>query len=303
MRTTSPIAGLFGRSPITPIQEHMRVVEECALQVRPLFEALAVLDRDRILAVKDRIFELEQQADDIKNEVRSHLPKSLMLPVDRRDILDLLHAQDSIADTAQDVAGLLAMRRMTIPEAFGGRLMPFVDCNIEIAKQCRVVINELDELLATSFRGRSVDRVVTLIDELSAIENQSDDEGMALASTLFEHEDEMKPLAVMFWYEMLQELGDIADYSEDVGDRLRLLAPRRFVTSTSALLAGEALHYRPLLIEDFHIFIPRGPQSGYGIRCCFHHAGRDLRPLHDLRRGRQRRRQRHGDVGRIGCAR
>ena len=226
MRTTSPIAALFGKSPIKPIQEHMAVVEQCAAQTLPLFEALMALDRDRILVAKDTIFELEQQADDIKNEIRAHLPVRLLLPVDRRDVLDMLHAQDSIADTVQDVAGLLVMRRMTVPEPFGDKLLTFVQTNIEATQQCRAAINELDELLATSFRGRSVDRVLGMINELNSIEDKADDEEMELASILFDHEDDMKPLSVVFWYDLLQTLGDVADYAEDVGDRLRLLIAR-----------------------------------------------------------------------------
>ena len=115
MRTTSPIASLFGRSPIRPLQEHMNTVEKCAVEVIPLFEALMEGDRDRLVAHRNTIFELEQEADDIKNKLRSHLPKSLFMPVDRRDFLDMLHAQDSIADTAQDIAGHLVLRPTIVP--------------------------------------------------------------------------------------------------------------------------------------------------------------------------------------------
>jgi hypothetical protein len=115
---------------------------------------------------------------------------------------------------------------MTVPAIFGDKLLVFVQSNIEATQQCRTAINELDELLATSFRGRSVDRVLDMINDLNGIEDRADDEGMELASLLFDHEDEMKPLDVVFWYDLLQTLGDVADYAEDVGDRLRLLIAR-----------------------------------------------------------------------------
>jgi uncharacterized protein Yka (UPF0111/DUF47 family) len=44
-----------------------------------------------------------------------------------------------------------------------------------------------------------------------------------LARALFEHEDEMKPVSVMMWYQLIEWIGDLADYAEKVGDRLRLL--------------------------------------------------------------------------------
>lgn len=226
MRTTNPIANLFGWSPIRPLQKHMQAVEECATEVIPLFEALERIDREAILSHKVRIFELEQISDDLKNDIRSHLPKSLFIPVDRRDFLDMLNAQDSIADTVQDIAGLLVTRRMTIPEPLAQDLPAYVRRNVDAAHQCRRIIDEFDDLLAASFRGRSADRVVEMIDELGRIERETDDQGMELMRLLFEHEDELKPLSVVFWYQLIELIGDIADYAEDVGDRLRLLIAR-----------------------------------------------------------------------------
>ena len=226
MRTTSPIAGLFGKSPFRPMQEHMKAVVDCVAQIVPLFEALRDGDRDRLLAAKDEIWKFEQQADDIKNEIRSNLPRGLFMPVDRRDLLDLLNAQDSIADTAQDVAGLLVLRDMQIPAALKGKILPYLERTVDAVGKCAEVINELDELVEMGFRGRAGDRVEEMVGALNVIEGETDDLGMELARTLFEHEDEMKPLSVVFWYEQIQHIGDIADYAEDVGDRLRLLIAR-----------------------------------------------------------------------------
>ena len=226
MRTTSPIANLFGRSPFRPLQEHMRVVEACAEAILPLFEALASGDRGELVKLKEQIFELEGQADDLKNDIRSHLPRSLFMPVDRRDLLELLSAQDSIADTIQDIAGLLVLRNMEIPGHFDEILKRYLLRNLDATRQCGKVIGELDELVEMGFRGKQVDRVLEMIAELGAIETETDNIGVELTTILFEHEDEMKPLAVIFWYELIQLIGDVADYAEDVGDRLRLLIAR-----------------------------------------------------------------------------
>lgn len=226
MRATSPLTGLFGRSPFRAMQEHMRAVERCVEHLVPLFEGLESDDRDAIVAHKEEIFRLEQEADDIKNEIRSHLPRSLFMPVDRRDLLDLLDSQDSIADTAQDVAGFVLMRRMTIRPFLSTPLTEFLQTNLRATRKCREVISELDELLEMGFRGREVDRVLALIAELAAIEQEGDLQGTELTTLLFDHEDEMRPLSVVFWYDLLTTIGDIADYAEDVGDRLRLLIAR-----------------------------------------------------------------------------
>jgi len=226
MVKTTAFASLFGRSPFKPMQEHIGVVAKCAAQVPELFEALSAGDRERLVAIKDQIYELEQQADDIKNELRAHLPKSLLLPVDRRDLLEVLDMQDSIADTAQDIAGLLFERPMEVPENLREPLLALTRRCVDACEHAVVIINELDELVETGFRGRESDRVSEMVAELNKIETDTDDMGTELVRQLFAQEDQMNPVSVMFWYQLIQWIGDLADYAEKVGNRLRLLLAR-----------------------------------------------------------------------------
>jgi len=223
MSNGNTFSRLFGQSPFTALQAHMRVVLECAREVQPLIEALAAGDQAQVMKAKDHIFEREAEADLIKNELRLHLPKSLFMPVDRRDLLEVLHLQDSIANTAQDIAGLLIERQMTIPDFMHDPLIALTSRCIDTCEHSASVIAELDELLAMGFRGREVDKVDGMLQELNGIEDETDELGIALARALFEHEDEMKPVSVMMWYRLIEWIGDLADYAEKVGDRLRLL--------------------------------------------------------------------------------
>ena len=226
MPTTTPFANLFGQSPFKALQRHMRVVLECMREIPPLFEALAAGEQDRVRALKDRIFEVEAQADTIKNELRNHLPKSLFMPVDRRDLLEVLQMQDSIADTAQDIAGLLVERPMELPDFLKDPFLALARRCVDACEQSGKIIEELDELLAMGFRGREASRVEEMVEELNRIEDETDQLGLELTHRLFEHEDEIKPVSVMMWYQLIQWVGDLADFAEKVGDRLRLLIAR-----------------------------------------------------------------------------
>lgn len=223
MAQKSTFSMLFGKSPFTALQTHMREVVACARDVRPLIQALADGDQAEVERIKDRIFEREAKADKIKNKLRLHLPKSLFMPVDRRDLLEILHLQDTIANRAQDIAGLLIERRMTIPPFMQEPLIALTARCIDTCEHSLSVIEELDELLALGFRGLEVDKVNGMLKELNDIENETDELGIALTRALFEHEDEMKPVSVMMWYQLIEWIGDLADYAEKVGDRLRLL--------------------------------------------------------------------------------
>jgi predicted phosphate transport protein (TIGR00153 family) len=223
MKSTNPMAALFGKSPFKPMQEHMRIVLECVSEVPALFQALADGDQEKLETQKNLIFEKEHEADLLKNELRGRLPKSILMPVDRRDLLDVLGMQDSIADTAQDIAGLLVERRMEVPEGMAEPLMGLVNRCVDTCQQAGKIIEELDELVAMGFRGREANQVEDMVATLNRIEDETDEMGMQLTRTLFAQEDSMKPVSVMFWYQLIQWIGDLADYAEKVGDRLRLL--------------------------------------------------------------------------------
>ena len=223
MSNSNTFSKLFGQSPFTALQDHMRVVVECAREVQPLIEALAAGDQEQVIQLKDRIFEREAEADRIKHELRAHLPKSLFMPVDRRDLLEVLLLQDTIANVAQDIAGLLIERKMSIPDFLRDPLIELTARCVDTVEHAAKVIEELDELLAIGFRGREVDSVDQMLKELNLIEDETDELGIALARALFDHEDELKPVSVMMWYQIIEWIGDLADYAEKVGDHLRLL--------------------------------------------------------------------------------
>jgi len=208
------------------MQEHMRTVRKCAAQVTKLFEALCDGDQEKVEVIKDRIFELENEADAIKNELRAHLPKSLFMPVDRRDLLEVLDHQDDIADTAQDIAGLLVERRMEVADGMREPLLNLVRRCVDACDQATRIIERLDELVETGFRGPDSESVIEMVDQLNKIESDTDQMGLELTRSLFAHEDDMKPVSVVFWYDLITMIGEMADSSEKIGNRLRLLLAR-----------------------------------------------------------------------------
>lgn len=223
MKSTNPIASLLGKSPFKPMQAHMKIITECVAEVPGLFDALIEGNEDEIIKHKDRIFDKENEADILMHDLHMQLPKSLFMPVDRRDLLGLLAMQDKIANTAQDIAGLMTERDMSVPQGMENQLREFVQRCIDTCTQAAVIIDELDELIEMGFRGREASKVDEMVEKLSKIEDETDDMGIELTRVLFAKEDEMKPVSVMFWYLMIQWIGDLADYAEKVGDRMRLL--------------------------------------------------------------------------------
>lgn len=220
------LMNLFGPSPIRPIEQHMRKTYQCAKQLHPFFEAVLKQDWQTARQINEKIAELEKEADIIKRDLRLHLPTSLFLPVSRTDLLELLSAQDRIANRAQDIAGLIVSRQMLLPASLSELLMPFLDRCLDAAKQACQAINELDELLESGFRGSEVKIVEEMIMTLDEIEHDSDQMLAEMRHRIFELEKELPAIEVIFFYKLVQWIGDLADHAQTVGGRLQILIAR-----------------------------------------------------------------------------
>lgn len=220
------ILDLFASSPIRPMQDHMAKVNECASQLTDFFNALLKQDWQQAEIHRDSIRQLENEADTLKHDLRTHLPKGLFLPVARTDLLALLSKQDKIANISRDIAGLAFARKMEFPANVHQPLLELVNRSIDASKQAFKAINELDELLATGFGGREASLVSEMIEQLDSIENDTDELQRKVLNLIFEQEDDLAPVKVVFMYQVVQKIGDLADCAQQVGSRLEMTIAR-----------------------------------------------------------------------------
>ncbi len=217
------LANIFGSSPVQPLEQHMDISYRCAQQLKPFMSAVIAGDWENAAQSRAVIETLEQEADELKKQIRLQMPKSLFMPVPREDLLELLLVQDRIANRARDVSGLIIGRRMSVPEPIAAQFLDFVERNVDAAKQARKSVRELDELFTAGFRGAEVTLVANLIEKLDRIETETDEQQAALRASLFEIEKSLDAIDAMFLYKVIELTGDIADMAERVGRRLELL--------------------------------------------------------------------------------
>ena len=220
------IFNMFGPSPIKPIEQHILKAYQCAKHLYPFFESVIKKDWKKAKKIQEKIVSLEKEADIIKRDLRLHLPTGLFLPVSRTDLLELLSAQDRIANKAEDISGLIISRKMLIPETLIPIFMPFLHRCLDASKQACKAINELDELLETGFRGSEVKIVEEMILTLDEIEHDCDEKLADMKHRIFELEKELSAIDIMFLYKLVQWIGELADHAQTVGGRLQILIAR-----------------------------------------------------------------------------
>jgi len=219
----SIISKLFGKSPFEPLYQHMLKVKECVDLVRPLMNAFIKGENKEVKEVASKIFKAEHDADVVKKDIRNNLPKSILLPVARGDLLSFLKEQDSIADSAEDLAVLLTMRKTTVPEEFKDELSTFVDRVLETYEVAMTVSSEIKILAETSFAGVEAHKVMDLIEELKLKEWEADKAQMEAVKKMFSIEKKLDPVSVMMWMHIFGELGTLANHAENAGDRMRMM--------------------------------------------------------------------------------
>lgn len=217
------ISEMLGKSPVHPIQKHIDTACECAALLPSVFVAANLNDWDKVETINDEIRSLENKADSQKLKIRSNLPKSLLMPVPRQDLLELVLVQDKIANLPKSISGMVKQRKIQIPASMYDEFISFVELCVNATRFAQKSVHELDELYETGFRGAEVKLVQDLIDELDEIETKTDDRQDLIQQALFKIEKELPPIDAMFLYKLIDKIGAVADMAERVGRRLEML--------------------------------------------------------------------------------
>lgn len=217
------ISGLFGKSPISPLQQHMKQVHSCIKEFGVFANAANSEDWEKAKLAKLSIGKKEQKADVLKKKLRMNLPSTFMMPFSRRDLLDVLLIQDSIANITKDLAGLMMSRQMVFPKEFADDFLELAKLCIKTSAAALVAINELDELLETAFSSRQRKIVNKMIKQVNDLEHETDVAQEIIRNKLFLVESSLPPIDVIFYYRAIEWLGETADAAQKVGSRFEVM--------------------------------------------------------------------------------
>ena len=216
------ILSMFSKSPFKPLGSHMDKVRACVDQIEPLFKSLDRKDYDEVGEISELIVKLEHEADKIKDDIRTHMRQTVFLPVDKKDFMHLLSAQDDIADAVEDLAVLLRIKNLDTPEVIKDPLSDLVDHVVKTAYKGCDLIQELEALLESSFGGAEADKVDKATQVLGTLEWEADRKQFQLAQKLFSLGNQIDAADLFLWNEVIKKLGAVADKTEQIGKTLRI---------------------------------------------------------------------------------
>jgi predicted phosphate transport protein (TIGR00153 family) len=217
------IQDLFGKSPFGPLVEHTKKVHECVEMLKPLMEALVNEDYEEIHRIQDKISRLEYEADNIKHEVRQHLPRRYFMPVERVELERFISCQDKIADKVEDFAVILTLRKTKLHPAVMDKFFDFIEQIFQVTGTLLGAAVELKNLAEVSFSGAEARHVLDILHGLNEEEWKADRMARSLSKDVYALEKQLDTITIIFYEKMILTLSAIANEAENAGDMLRTM--------------------------------------------------------------------------------
>ncbi len=201
----------------------MNKVASCVHKLTALIAALSTGDMAMIEQLSAELSELEHEADLTKNDIRNHLPKSIFLPIDRAQFLEILSVQDSIADRAEEVGVLLTLHPLEDFKIYSQGLTELHALALETFNSTWQIMREVEELLESSFGGIEAEKVKVMVEETAYKEHKTTLAKHRVLKQLFSLGTHLPPPVFYLWMRLLEALNDISRSSEKLANRIRMV--------------------------------------------------------------------------------
>ena len=219
-----PFLSMFTRSPFDQLQEHAEKVKECAWAFQQAIECYASARCEVFEEHRQQVIELEHAADELKRSIRGHLPKNVMLPMEKFQLFRYLREQDSVLDAVQESLNWLSYRPLSgIPEPLERDLFLLVDAVVEPTEELSRMVGEA-RLYFRSFSEKQRNKVKAIIRNIRQMEHDADQRERALLKKIFQIDAD--PVTVLHMIRLAEIIGSIADHAENAGDMMRAMLAR-----------------------------------------------------------------------------
>ena len=224
MAVKPAISEVISNSPLALLERHAGVCVDCVERLPLYFQEVQFGRWARAEEVREEICRFEGLADELKQDVRSNLPRGLWMSVSRADLLELVRVQDKMANGVKEVSGISLGRQLAFPSPLTEDLNEFVDVVVAVSRSVVKIIGATRELSRSAFGTRQTNVILDFVSQVEAGERRSDDMQAALRARVREHEVDLPPVDALFLYQLLAAIGEIADNAAKVAHRAQIIA-------------------------------------------------------------------------------
>ena len=205
------------------LKKHAHLVLECMERISLSLEAYHQKDFPRLEEIAKHIFDIEKEADKVKRNIRSHLPKGLILPVERFELFFYLKEQDAIADVAEEILNWLSFKHIELPDPLFESIQNLLNKSLESLTHLEKMISYSTEFLLTRDEN-SRNQAKEIIREIRYAQYIAEEMGNSVRKEVFQKISE--PIALFFTLKLVDLILEIAHHAENTADLMRAMIAR-----------------------------------------------------------------------------
>jgi predicted phosphate transport protein (TIGR00153 family) len=220
----SALLSLFRESPFVRLQNHAEKVREGGNLFRTAIQCYLDSECAEFEKLHLKVTALESEADKIKQNLRAHLPKGILMPVEKFQFLWYLREADRVIDAMQDALHWLSYRKTTVPGPLVDDFMLMVDKAVEVIDQIPLMVSGVLHYFR-SFSNKERIQVKAVIHNLRQKEFESDQIERKLKSDVFTL-TQSDPATTFHLIRLIEYIGEISNRAENAGDMMRAMIAR-----------------------------------------------------------------------------
>ena len=215
---------LFYESPFKKLKDHADKVKECAWMLKRAVECYVELDCEEFDRLTEDVAKLESQADWLKRNLRNHLPRGLLMPVDKFVLVDCLREQDHVLDNVEAALYWLSFKpEGGIAEELTDDFLHLVDAVIP----CIERLPDMAEQAMVYFKNsteKNRDKLKSTIADIHQAEKEADHLEYELKREAFVVLKD--PVDLFHFIRLVEVIANIADDAQNASDRMRTMIAR-----------------------------------------------------------------------------
>lgn len=218
MRST--FMDLFYKSPFENLQKHADKVSECGRMFLQAVKCHLDMKCEEFDDLTDQVARLESEADAIKRNIRGHMPRGILMPVDKFQFFMYLREQDKVLDVVEDALYWLSYRPDLPIEDIGEDLRFLAEKVVPAIEDLSPLVGKAVEFFRT---GSEEERrkIKSLIRDIRQKENECDNLERDLMHKIFTKVKD--PLKVFHLIRLVDTIGSIADHAQNASDMMRAM--------------------------------------------------------------------------------
>jgi len=221
MRTS--FMNLFYKSPFENLIKHAEKIVDASRMFKEAVDLYLERKYDLFETITDQVARVESEADAIKRNIRGHMPRGVLMPVDKFQFFMYLREQDSVLDRVEEALYWLSNRHQAFDSEINEDLKFFVSTTLPAMEKLKNLVE-----MASGFfrRGSEEEReaIKSMIRDVRQLEHEADHLERELKRKIFNRVTDA--IQVYYLIRLVEIIGSIADHAQNATDMMRAMISR-----------------------------------------------------------------------------